>query len=446
MSFSLGSVEFYVSGGTWGQTQGWTAPTAGQQNLIENLLLQIAGTTHGASLFDPYSSSFKLRIALGPQDKAWLFTSSKVITLNILDEDYQINPQGEWVQVPNVLVLAHELAHLEGSGMTFYPDPESDPAHLNQAGYNYDGHAIQRQNEVADDLGLDRQVSYGSGISLSELLQQGFNVGQSYTYGRTIDAVRYSRVADETIDTSGGPNGKTDSRDLVFALNGHDSVITGDGDDYIYGGHGNDTVSGGSGNDLLDAGEGTGDRLLGGTGNDKLVSAAASATLDGGAGDDVIDVTGLYSEDISANGVTIRFDGSLAGHDYIVDPAYSAILKLDLSGLSTADIQIQWDKTYAGQEVNDDGGTPYETIDYWEGDAVIKVNSATTLYIGNITLARYHNLGSGEEFDVYDSSIYGNLLLDDFDDPIFVLLNDHSDHIVIGSVASYLTAPDNWLV
>lgn len=294
MTFSLSYVDWYVAGGTWGQSAGYSEPNANEIAYISNLLTQIAGTPSGAALLMGYSATDKLRIALGSTDRFDGFSNgSEVVVLNLLDEDYALNASGEWFFVPDVLVLAHELAHVAGPGWQLDPAPNGETWLLNQAGFDYDGPAIRGQNSVAVELGLPEQISYNSGISVLELLQQGLSVGQSYSNGAGIDAVRYSKTIGEVIDTSGGPNGNVASRDLVFGLAGSNEISTGAGADHIWGGHGDDTADGGDENDRL-MGEIGADSLAGGAGDDVLIGGGVSGlsasledgndTLSGGDG------------------------------------------------------------------------------------------------------------------------------------------------------------------
>jgi len=363
MTFSLSYVDWYTAGGLWGQSQPYSAPTANQIVYISNLLTQIAGTPSGAILLSQYSATDKLRIALGTTDRADGFADgSKVVVLNLLDEDYAVNTSGVWFHVPDVLVLAHELGHVEGSG--FWPDPQSGAA-LNQPGFDYDGHAVERQNDVASDLGLDKQVSYNSGVSVDELLQRGFSVGMSYSDGQSIDAVRYSQGVGELIDTSAGPNGNTASRDLVFGLNGSNQISTGAGADHVWGGGGNDTVDAGEADDRL-MGEDGADSLVGGAGNDVLVGGGVeglspslgdgSDTLEGGDGADTI--AGGQANDVIDGGAgaedLAKFSGPCSDYDITQNPDGTwTIAHVRGAATDGTDTLTNIEKVQFGNEVHD---------------------------------------------------------------------------------------------
>lgn len=84
--------------------------------------------------------------------------------------------------------------------------------------------------------------------------------------------------------------------DLIYALDGDDSVSGNAGNDTIHGGAGNDSLYGGDGNDLLFGGDGNdilrgvsgNDTLFGGDGDDYLQGYSGTNTLDGGAGNDTL--------------------------------------------------------------------------------------------------------------------------------------------------------------
>ncbi len=87
---------------------------------------------------------------------------------------------------------------------------------------------------------------------------------------------------DDVIDVSGG-----DRPDIVFGLDGNDTIITGDGDDRVCGGHGNDTITTGGGNDRISGSSGN-DSIDAGGGNDRVWAGSGNDSVNGGGGDDAL--------------------------------------------------------------------------------------------------------------------------------------------------------------
>jgi len=84
---------------------------------------------------------------------------------------------------------------------------------------------------------------------------------------------------------------------LIYGLDGNDTIAGGTGNDLLYGGSGADSLYGAAGMDELYGGDGS-DTLLGGDGNDILVDDfdAMNDLLDGGAGNDTIMAEGTGSD------------------------------------------------------------------------------------------------------------------------------------------------------
>jgi len=404
MSFSTSFIEWYAQGATWGQNL--SPPDPGARGTIEGLLLQIAGTSAGSALLAQYSATNTLKIGFGPINQAQYATVAgwKAISLDWLGVDYNINSQGKWVVSADVLIIAHELAHLVGSG--FHPDPETDSAHLNQSGYDYDGFPTTQQNLVATQLSLDKQISYGSGISSARLLQEGFVVGKSYSDNQQIDAVRFategSTFIGERIDTANSPNGNAASRDLVFALNGPSLITTGAGDDHVYGGAGNDTIDsgdgadrlvgeigddlliGGAGNDRLYGGGLSGlsrwmddgsDTLQGGQGNDLLTIQRGSDSLSGDAGDDLLDIRSLDAK--AADVISVRMAQG-GGHDYLIfspDDSHTQKIRIILTDYTIGQVTFLSDQVLKPH-------TPQDDEWFSEGELVIVLPDGTSLFLG----------------------------------------------------------------
>jgi hypothetical protein len=173
------------------------------------------------------------------------------------------------------------------------PD-EPTVANLNSANFDYDGATLRKQNIISEEMGYDHNIqrSYLSGIVDFDLRFGHFVTDQSYTNGNKVDIIRFDSEEADNIDLSL----RTDkSRDLLFGLDGNDTIKSGGGNDYLYGGKGNDALyggdqddnlSGGTENDLLDGGTGS-DHLYGGRGNDTLKGGDDSDYLEGGGGTDI---------------------------------------------------------------------------------------------------------------------------------------------------------------
>ena len=97
-------------------------------------------------------------------------------------------------------------------------------------------------------------------------------------------------------DKSDGKGGTIS--DVIFGLNGNDSISGGLGDDRLFGSRGNDTLNGGAGNDYLDGGEGA-NSLADGAGDDTyLVNSAfdtVNETVAGSGGIDMVMSTISYT-------------------------------------------------------------------------------------------------------------------------------------------------------
>ena len=106
----------------------------------------------------------------------------------------------------------------------------------------------------------------------------------------------------------------TTQHNIVFGLDGNDSLAGGTDNDLLYGGAGNDRLSGFNGNDRLDGGAGN-DTLYGGNGNDTLYGGIGNDSLNGDDGDDRLE--GGEGDDtlIGGNGHDTLIGG--AGNDYL---------------------------------------------------------------------------------------------------------------------------------
>ena len=107
--------------------------------------------------------------------------------------------------------------------------------------------------------------------------------------------------------------------DLIHALAGNDTILSGLGDDRVYGDAGDDQIIAGDGDDILDGGDGNdgingeaGDDLVrGNAGDDRLVGGDGNDTLIGGGGNDT-----LSGGDFNDPGVKQMSGGS--GNDQLV--------------------------------------------------------------------------------------------------------------------------------
>lgn len=396
------------------------------------------------------------------------------------------NDHGTLVSEITAISLIHEVIHVAYNPIGDLAS--STESALNAANADQQGPTVAIQNAVSAEMGwtTNIQSSYLAAFLTSDARASDVANGVSYTDGNQIDIVRLGFNTADTLDHS---NNTTNLRDLILGFSGNDVIRAGGGADYadggkdndtleggagndkLYGGDGHDslsgdagndtliggsfpgeptsgsdgtdTLSGGGGNDLLQSGNGYGVQLNGDEGNDKLIVASFNATLDGGGGDDVLDATGLVDADFRVDGVVIKFNAS-SGHDYIIAPANAAIMKLDLSSLAFSSITIQWNKTYVESWVDQDDNIDRWDVDFYQGDAVIKIDDDTTLYIGSLELQHYHDRWTNQDSDYYRPATDPEVQFSDQGDYLGNFIYDHPNIVVVGSVASYLHAPDNW--
>ncbi|MDP3749836.1 MAG: hypothetical protein Q8Q88_22630 [Phenylobacterium sp.] len=329
MTFSLSFVEWYSPSVTWGQAL--TTPSTFQITAISNALTTLASTSSGAALLSGYSASTPLRIGIGTSNHSQYSPTGGwyALSLDFSIAEYYLNPTGKWVLGDDVLVLAHELAHVDtANGPGINPDSSDTASNLNSNGYDYDGYQIQQQNIVALELGLSSkvQLSYGSGIGIISYTSRGFVDNYSYSFGNTIDAARVVKTANEIVDTSNSPNGNASSRDLIFGASGNDTITTGAGADYAYGAGGNDSANGGDAADYL-AGEAGSDTLLGEAGADTLEGGDGNDSLRGGDGDDSIS-GGDGNDTVNASQGTDTVSGG-PGSDLLIVNANTVTIEAD---------------------------------------------------------------------------------------------------------------------
>ena len=137
------------------------------------------------------------------------------------------------------------------------------------------------------------------------------SVGKLIIGGATFTVVVGTNVDNNGAGSLIGSNDPgTAKRDIIFGLEGTDTLVGVGGRDILCGGTGNDTLLGdpgdddlfgGTGNDTLDGGPGA-DDLFGGTGNDTLLGAGGEDLLDGGPGNDNLFGGGGNDELIGGDG------------------------------------------------------------------------------------------------------------------------------------------------
>ena len=123
--------------------------------------------------------------------------------------------------------------------------------------------------------------------------------GNDSETGTILDDIIWSLDGDDTVfggigsDTIHGGNGSDElwgeaDNDTIYGDNDNDKIDGGDGNDSLNAGKGDDAVDGGAGDDSIYAGEGS-DTVYGGIGNDTLLGGSGLDDLHGGAGDDYIE-------------------------------------------------------------------------------------------------------------------------------------------------------------
>lgn len=138
--------------------------------------------------------------------------------------------------------------------------------------------------------------------------------------------------------------------DVIFGLDGDDSINTGDGLDRVEGGRGDDTIFGGGHDDHLNGGTG-GDTIVGETGDDRIIGGGGNDDLRGESGDDVLEgnggndifnggggddlvvgdagddqLHGSFGDDLLEGGLGVDYLGGDAGNDSLLGGADVDIL------------------------------------------------------------------------------------------------------------------------
>ena len=134
-------------------------------------------------------------------------------------------------------------------------------------------------------------------------------------------------------------NGKANQGNLIFGLDGNDTLRGRAKDDFLFGGDGDDELSGGGGRDRLYGGEGR-NTLSGGGGNDRIDNRLGSGRINGDGGNDLI-LVGTPGNDINGDGGfdtvdyrslgkgrSIAVEGIPVRDNYIVDQGAPSVDRL----------------------------------------------------------------------------------------------------------------------
>nr|WP_295237951.1 hypothetical protein [uncultured Brevundimonas sp.] len=194
------------------------------------------------------------------------------------------------------LTIIHELLHWVPNGRL--RDPFTGPtgnipfndSDVDKAS-NLSGDVLPIQNVIAQELKastsqtFNSQVTYTSGLNLTDASSAEVKLGVSYTEGQTIDIGRLPLLFDQSKDQTFDHSVRTDSsRDLMIGMDGADKLNGADGNDYLYGGSGDDTLIGGNGDDLLHGGGLSGAGAVIGTGSSDGMDTVSYDQLSSGLG------------------------------------------------------------------------------------------------------------------------------------------------------------------
>ncbi len=233
---------------------------------------------------------------------------------------------------------------------------------------------------------------------------------------------------DAILDGFGG------DEDLVFALDGDDSInagagsdvvfggagddtISGDatglpaGDDALFGGEGNDTVSGGAGEDFITGNEGD-DRLFGGDDGDSIIGGEGSDYIEGGAGDDTID---------SSNERFGLYDNPYPPLPADADPFDDRDEVYGGAGNDTIRTGDDQDMVYGGTGADTiDAGVDDDVIEGGDGDDTLIGNEGNdTIFGGTGNDTINGDLPSGQANALNIADVDGDLVTDNGQDTIF---------------------------
>jgi Ca2+-binding RTX toxin-like protein len=195
--------------------------------------------------------------------------------------------------------------------------------------------------------------------------------------------------------------------DVLYGLDGNDTLSSGADNDILYGGDGVDTLNGEDGNDILygDAGN---DILNGGNGNDILDGGAGNDTLNGGAGidtyyfglgsgvDTVSEGTGSAQAVAERGNNIIQLEEGITASDVRFSTTGTTTLNLHLmqNGVDTGDVLVLSGQgnsnvstfKWIASEIKLHGGSAIDMSDGWTLTDAVGASSTITSYIGNDTL------------------------------------------------------------
>lgn len=140
-------------------------------------------------------------------------------------------------------------------------------------------------SRVGDDLLLDFGACEGLTVSAyfeGAPRRVAFEFADGERWDDAALKARTTRQGTSVADSLYGYNGASN---LIYGLDGNDTLRGGDQADRLSGDGGDDLIYGHSGNDVLQGGEGD-DTLKSGAGDDTLFGGAGNDMLDGGEGDD----------------------------------------------------------------------------------------------------------------------------------------------------------------
>jgi Ca2+-binding RTX toxin-like protein len=355
----IGKVRFWtnVSATQWEYTGSESAPEIMPpwlQNEVLQWITELYQSATGRSLLERAAAADVLNFGAGSNFAASVGSNVQWIKIDIeLTPRYYFNDRGVLVERNFVHTLAHELSHLSDVENTSDPLEGNNVSNATiNALFDVRGRAVDFQNRVARELGDNQQIrtSYFDVMASDESRLSNFQIGQGYTNGAGIDNARIGDRfgRDDTFNTTN----LGASRDLIFGLEGNDTITSGAGEDHVYGGAGFDTIYGGAdrdilygedGEDYLEGNEGR-DALYGGAMNDGLVGGEGDDWLDGGAGADTL-VGGEGNDRLEGGAGADTLYGGAGNDEFIIDEQDVLINggagydTLNLSGFSSA---VNW--------------------------------------------------------------------------------------------------------
>ena len=387
------SIQYWNQGQPWGASnQGIGSFLAGEITTIETTLesFYLNSTTFSGILETMSSTGIKLAKANTQSfthPTEW-YSAWKPVQANVY-----FNKNGELVASVGGLILVHEILHQ-------HLHQDGEPADIsiqaqNGSDYPFLGPITELQNDIIVELDLEDQQYSGYLMKFeaaTAATEFGWSVGENYTNGAEIDFSRMGDLGDDTLDM----RARTDnSRDLIFGLDGSDTIYGGGGNDHLIGDldddmeeAGNDVLDGGDGNDRLLGGLGA-DTLSGGDGNDFLDgglnvvdpnSDEDGDTLDGGAGDDVLVLRGIWvmSATGGAGDDAFHIDSVPGGSYSIADSEPGDTLYFNgyrLLGGTKQAIELEHDPVNGEGNHAEVGALDGYGMRYWFSDGVLNIHA-----------------------------------------------------------------------